>query len=351
MARRIDLLPTVEEEDLLDDRGEKANVNDSEFPRRCGLNLLSVDDHQSSDCHDADNKSFATEEEGTNPEIRRSADSLRVTAGPMVYDAAGAIDSPSYGSRVSATSSLRFGSIRNEASTVNNSRDNGGAHCLSSVSFDKTPEARDGNPRENSRLALTTRKSNCLALSGAFRTKTVRFLLGGNEFGEKPPALMASRNAGTEARLNPHGPFSRQAVVDGKHKMCWTCAGCGKRNGEGSVLCSVCGRRGDTSHTDNSHSNNLMSKSQTRFRPVDSGRVPQALRTVRERSVSRGRTASPRGLERVEAKDSFRGAHAAGYGLSSYAKMKQTTEKAVTARLSLTAEIKSLLSLVRGRRG
>lgn len=323
----------MEEED---DRGEKATVNDNEFTHRCATNMQSVDDNQSLDGHDAHDDSSVTEEGRTNPEITRSADSLRETAGCMVHGAVGAIDSPRRGSRVSAASLLRLETRGNEASAVNSSRNNGGVHCLSSVSFEETSGARDGNPRKDSRLALTNRKSNLLAHTCAPRAKTVRFLLGENRVGEK-----------MQTRLNPHGPFSKQAAVDDKHKICWTCAGCGKKNGEGSVLCSVCGRRENITHNDNSHSNNLMSKGHTRFRPVDNSRAPQVLRTVCERSVSRGRPASPRRLERIEMK----GDDAAGYDLSSFARMKQTTEKAVTARLSLTEEIKSLLSLVRGRRG
>lgn len=330
----------MEEED---NRGEKATVNDSEFTPRYETNLQSVNDHQFFDGHDTHDNSSVTEEERTNPEIRGSADDPpREAAGRMVHGTPGVIDSPCRGSRVSVASSLRSETSGNEASAVNNSRDNGGVHCLSSVSFEKTSRARDGNPRKNSRLPLTNRKNNLLAYTGAPRTKTVRFLLGDNGVGvgEKIPS-----------RLNPPRLLSMQAEVNDKHKICWTCAGCGKKNGGGSALCSVCGRCENTSHTDSSHSNNLMSKEQTIVRHVDTRRTPQALRTICGSSTSRGRPASPRRLERIKMKSSFRGDSTAGYDLSSFARMKQTTEKAVTVRLSLTEEIKSLLSLVRGRRG
>ena len=144
-------------------------------------------------------------------------------------------------------------------------------------------------------------------------------------------------------------------------KHFWTCVVCGKTNEEGEASCKICGKRQRGPCVAQAH---LAVRAQEQDPGVVRGgaktvklqqqrpeNIQESVRLVsgddNVRSVTQtgillrgesGRTDSVRDTTRK-----FGGP----YDASSFAKMRRETEPAVRARLGLTGEIKSLLSVIR----
>ena len=192
--------------------------------------------------------------------------------------------------------------------------------------------------------------------TGGPRARAVQFLLradGGESFPSSAGMVIGPPAQIEMAKL--------QAVDQDSIKHFWTCVVCGKTNEEGEASCKICGKRQRGPCVAQAH---LAVRAQEQDPGVVRGgaktvklqqqrpeNIQESVRLVsgddNVRSVTQtgillrgesGRTDSVRDTTRK-----FGGP----YDASSFAKMRRETEPAVRARLGLTGEIKSLLSVIR----
>lgn len=193
--------------------------------------------------------------------------------------------------------------------------------------------------------------------TGGPRAKAVRFLLQADGGESQSPS--AGVSIGPSARV---GIEELEAADHGTIERFWSCAVCGKTNGEGRASCTICGKR---QHGRCVAQAQLGEKAEKR----DPGVVREEPKTV---NLQRQRPGNRQGSVRPvrSSGDTSRSGRQTGtllggvserlgsmrdttrkisepYDASSFAKMRRETEPAVRARLGLTGEIKSLLSAIR----
>lgn len=254
---------------------------------------------------------------------------------------------------------------------------------------------RDGADREmGSGLTERVRVGRGTSGSSSARQKGVRFLLdcSDSDDGIRPlegvkssnPVLM-SRNVcnlnRSELKKMPGREGTEGGVGQnerGASLSYWNCAVCNKRNSEDRVECVVCGRRprpctlkmtdGETAGTrpmcvdaacgnrerragtnevdsDGQEVNTVITASSCSTHVAGAGRCGEPGARVTT-TGSRRNPMQSMGRRRNGVRDAREGE---GYDFSGFAKMRQTTDPIVKARLGLTGEIKSLLSAIRGR--
>ena len=358
VARRIHHVATSIEG--LSER-EEPTLNGTKLGPRRGNAPYSVVVDLPSDDRGDDTESFGINQTRSNIlGVSRLAASDGRTSNSSVCGAANADNGRLHGSRAweIQTRALSFTGGGNSPCLFS-SRKVGGVGSSFNVASENTLGFRGEDRRGDSRSILTApRRKGCLTHARMPRAKTVRFLMGDVGVRDNTRVSKTNRRGEPERQLDELEPTSRQFIVDGILKKCWTCVWCDKGNTEGVVVCSTCGRHRDTSYVDSPQVNKVLKKRLTCASQADTGRKQGryggATRTRGDSCgtlAPRKHTTSPKYCKRVEAKITSLKKDNSAYDLSSFAKMRQTNDQAVEARLNLTGEIQSLLSVIRGKRG
>lgn len=179
------------------------------------------------------------------------------------------------------------------------------------------------------------------------RAKAVRFLLT-DAVDTNPPSIpgTASRKASKERE---HPSFLEAVDITD-----WVCMVCDRRNGGGADRCTTCGRcrcvpratRGALS----SSQGTTTSVAKEKVREFEGQGYVSARGDRSGSSVRQAQVLSSGGSKRDAMRETMRSNRGA-YDFASFARMRQTTQPAAKERLSLTREIKSLLTVIRGGGG
>lgn len=186
--------------------------------------------------------------------------------------------------------------------------------------------------------------------TGGPRARAVRFLLRADGGEGLPPP--AGGGIGPPAQV---GIAEIEVADPGNVERLWTCVVCGKNNEEGGASCAICGKRQHGRCVAQAH---LGGRAEEKDPGVFRG-APKTLHLQQQRPDNRqesvhlvpsGRQTGLRlggALGRTGSVKETSWKSGGNYDASSFAKMRRETEPAVRARLGLTGEIKSLLSVIR----
>lgn len=197
--------------------------------------------------------------------------------------------------------------------------------------------------------------------AGGSRKRGVRFLLHGSDQHEgaaKSPAEVISLP--TVVAPGEEEAVPEEIVEETARESSWVCEACEKRNDYGRTQCAICGRRYLQQNTRSavagaSGGNAALGSAGKRARDAR-GRVDTEGWTAKGGGGGQrgGREWGGPPESAADAPQRRNGgnrerSHETQYDFSSFARMKQSTEPMVRARLGLKGEIKSLLSAIRKR--
>lgn len=334
VLRRIDLLPTIGKDLAAEGTpGANGGVGEQRAPRYGqGIGSKGAGQVTGHLCRETGSLSAETSRTNTEPSMVCLVDGTRGSDGAALdYRAGfgearwnlsdeGSHELPATAAGESITDELRGDLVENgDTATL--------TRAILPVVFeskgDKVGSAREAQP------LLAPKRSGDRLPAGGPRARAVRFLLADSV------------------------PMVAQEVVDGHLGKFWMCAVCNKKNIDSVKACTTCGR-----HQEHSRHTSVRPTETVGTGVASRGRgFTRRLEQEREEAyrppggVKNAGSSTPVGISsKTETERNAMRSNLGAYDSSCFAKMRQTTEPAVKARLNLTGEIKSLLSAIRGSR-